>query len=92
MRVTFYGMGGSIKSFPLSPSGNFGALLFAASSTDRFTKVTLENELGDDFAIANVRFSGTPLPIPEPRSVPLVVIGLAGIGIVQRFALLRRAA
>jgi hypothetical protein len=84
MTVTFFGIGGSINSFQLTPSGDFGALLFAASSNDPFTKVTLSNDLGDDFAIANVRFLGTPLPIPEPRSVPLAVIGLAGIGIARK--------
>ena len=51
----------------LFPNGNAGALLFAAStSTDPFTSVVITNLTGDDFAIAQQRFTLASSSVPEP--------------------------
>jgi hypothetical protein len=88
MSATFYMVGGTTSSINLSPSGDYGALLFALSSTVPISKVVLTSQVGDDFAIANVRFSATPLP--EPSGLLLVVTGLAGLAVAARRRRLRR--
>jgi hypothetical protein len=83
MLAQFYMVGVTTPyPIPLSPSGDYGALLFAVSSTVPITKVVLTSQVGDDFAIANVRFSATPLnPSPESGSVVLVGTALCGLGV-----------
>ncbi len=71
----------------LFPTGDSGALLFAAStSTDPFTSVVITNLTGDDFAIARQRFALAPASmVPEPSS--FLMIGSALLGAL---ALVRR--
>jgi hypothetical protein len=61
-----------------SPSGNNGALLFAAaSSTDTFSYVYIDSLSGDDFAIGNIRYSSEPVNLtdsPEPASSILATL------------------
>lgn len=79
-----------VGSFTRDVSGNGGALLFAGSSSDPFKTVMLTDSGPGgtcaatsfcDFAIANPRFSLTP--IPEPASVLLVVISLAALPVLR---------
>ncbi|HEX4168998.1 MAG TPA: hypothetical protein VHZ55_26335 [Bryobacteraceae bacterium] len=59
----------------LTPSGNSGALLFAASTTTNpFTSVFIKNNESDDFAIAEQRFT---VATPEPASFSLIALALA---------------
>jgi PEP-CTERM motif len=75
MTATFFdASNNSLGSIQLDVSGNAGAVLFAASSTTPILSVELKNAAGDDFAIANVRFS--PTPIPEPGTYVLLILGL----------------
>jgi hypothetical protein len=79
MTATFFDAGKkSLGDIKLNVSGNAGALLFAASSTTPIVSVELKNAAGDDFAIANVRFSATP--IPEPETNALFALGLLLLG------------
>lgn len=89
MTASFFDAGGNlVGSITLTPSGYFGAELFAASSdtafksvilTDNGPKGTCANGTICDFAIANVRFS--PNPIPELPSVLLLGTSLAALGL-----------
>jgi hypothetical protein len=75
MTATFFDAGmKSLGAIKLDVSGNGGALLFAASSSTKISSVELKNGAGDDFAIANVRFSTTP--IPEPGSALLLTLAV----------------
>ena len=60
-----------VGTIDLSPDGNAGALLFAASTTtSAFTKVVITNTTGDDFSIARQRFAISSGPPPPPPTVP----------------------
>lgn len=87
--VTFFGSG-SPFALTLDPNGNSGALLFAVSSDTSITSVTVDDSVGDDFAIANVRYAEIPLvvPTPEPSMLPVVVVlGVLIVGLRGRIAL-----
>ncbi len=84
MTAEFFNGTTVVGSITLDPSGNAGALLFAASSTTPFTSVEISNAAADDFAIANVRFSPNALSVPEPGSCLLFGVGLAAIGYFRR--------
>jgi hypothetical protein len=76
MEAIFYSGDAEVGTLNLSPNGNGGALLFAATtSTDPFTKVAVFNLEGDDFAMGRERFSDESLAqTPEPGSVTLSLI------------------
>jgi hypothetical protein len=82
--VTFFGTG-SPFALTLDPNGNSGALLFAVSSETPITSVSVDDGLGDDFAIANVRYAQNPLvvPAPEPPMLPILAV-LGGLIVRQR--------
>ena len=72
----FYSGSKLVGTIELSPSGDTGALLFAATSyTDPFTSVVINNLEGDDFAIAQQRFEA----VPEPGTLLLLGIPLAAL-------------
>ena len=80
MMATFYLTDGTTYPIDLFPNGYYGALLFAVSSSVPIDKVTLTNGVGDDFAIANVRFNSTPLhTTPEPSTMILLPTGMAAL-------------
>jgi hypothetical protein len=80
--ATFYLTDGTTYPIDLFPNGYYGALLFAVSSSVPIDKVTLTNGVGDDFAIAEVRFSTTPLnTAPEPSTIFLAPTGIAGLAV-----------
>jgi len=72
--VVFDSKGNDLGGISLDVSGNAGALLFAVSSQTPIVSVQLVDEDFKDFAIANVRYSLTP--IPEPPSALLLGVGL----------------
>jgi hypothetical protein len=90
MIATFFLDNGTTYSVDLSPNGYYGALLFAVSSTVPIQDVTLTNLAGDDFAIANVRFSDSPLATPEPSGLLLVATGFAALAVAARRRRLRQ--
>ncbi len=65
----FYSGSTLAGTIDLFPNGNAGALLFAASTaTDPFTSVVITNLTGDDFAIAQQRFTlASAAPCPSLR-------------------------
>jgi hypothetical protein len=76
--ANFYDGTNLVGAIDLSPNGNSGALLFAASDiTDPFTSIVITNLAGDEFALAEARTSsGTP----EPATLLLVACGLFPLG------------
>jgi hypothetical protein len=71
-------VGNPLGSIARDVSGNGGALLFAVASDIPIGSVLLTDAQGNDFAIANVRFSSRPfVPISAPATDMLVAIGLA---------------
>jgi hypothetical protein len=71
----FYSGSKLVGTIDLFPSGNNGALLFAASTTtDPFTSVVINNLEGDDFAIARQRFAPAATPVPEPSTFLLLTL------------------
>ena len=80
--ATYYSGSTLVGTINLSPNGDAGALLFAASTkTNPFTSVVITNLRGDDFAIARQRFSlgAPPVITPEPTTFLLVGSVLAGV-------------
>jgi hypothetical protein len=77
--ATFFDdVGNPLGSIARDVSGNGGALLFAVASDIPIGSVLLTDAQGNDFAIANVRFSSRPfVPISAPATDMLVAIGLA---------------
>ncbi|HLH02995.1 MAG TPA: hypothetical protein VKX25_09515 [Bryobacteraceae bacterium] len=79
----FYSGSKLVGTIDLFPSGNNGALLFAATShTDPFTSVVINNLNGDDFAIARQRFQLAA--VPEPGSFALLGLPLAALFAFKR--------
>jgi hypothetical protein len=82
MTAIFYNGASVLGSITLDPNGDSGALLFAASDSTPFTSVQIANSAGDDFAIANIRYSSsTFVPAPEPPVALFVLTGLAWLAI-----------
>jgi hypothetical protein len=82
--VTFFGTG-SPFALTLNPNGNSGALLFAVSSETPINSVSVDDGVGDDFAIANVRYAQIPLIVPTPEPFMLLPIAaVLGILIVRQ--------
>jgi hypothetical protein len=77
MVATFYSGATVDGTIDLFPSGQAGALLYAASDGTPFTSVEITNTTGDDFAIANVRYGTTP----EPASLVLLGTSLVGLAV-----------
>lgn len=79
--AAFYSGSTLVGTIDLSPNGNAGALLYAASThTDPFTRVVISNLQGDDFAIAQERFA---LVVPEPATL-FLLIPLLAVGALRR--------
>ena len=66
--VEFYDSAATrLGTLGLSPNGNAGALLSAASDGNLFSQVVIKSDSGVDFAIAQLRYGkGTPPPVPGP--------------------------
>jgi hypothetical protein len=80
--AAFYSGSTLVGTIDLSPDGNAGALLYAASThTDPFTRVVITNLEGDDFAIAQERFV---LAVPEPATLILLIPLLAAFAALRR--------
>ena len=87
--VQYYDGSKLVGTVDLSPNGNGGALLFAASTTTSpFTRILINNLPGDDFSIARQRFTiaSTPPPptVPEPTTFALVGSALMAAGFVRK--------
>ena len=76
-----------VGSIHLQPAGKGGALLYAAStSSDVFTSVRISDLSGGDFAIAQQRYSLTPMSdVPEPQLQRLTVLALATTYLIYKF-------
>jgi hypothetical protein len=82
MTAIFFGTGGQfLGDISLDVSGNAGAMLFAAFSSDPIDKVIFSDGAGNDFAIANVSFSQSLTPTAEPASILLMGTSLIALGI-----------
>jgi hypothetical protein len=80
--AAFYSGSTLVGTIDLSPDGNAGALLYAASThTDPFTSVVITNLEGDDFAIAQERFA---IVVPEPATLLLLIPLLAAFIVLRR--------
>jgi hypothetical protein len=83
--AAFYSGSTLVGTINLSPDGNGGALLFAASTTrNPFTNIVINNVADDDFAIAEQRFAAATAPEPA-------TIGLIGPMLLAGFVLRRRS-
>jgi hypothetical protein len=83
--VEFYDGLTFIDSITRNVDGDGGALLFAAASTtNSFTRIVVSNPGGNaqGFAMANLRFSATP--VPEPSTYALGAIAAATLGAIGR--------
>jgi hypothetical protein len=70
-----------VGTIDLSPDGNGGALLFAASTTTNpFTSVVITNLKGHDFAIAEERFA---VAVPEPATLLLLIPAFAALALLR---------
>ena len=75
--AAFYSGSTLVGTLDLTPSGNSGALLYAASTTtDPFTSVMINNLAGDSFAIARQRLT-LAAASPEPGAFGLVGMAMA---------------
>ncbi len=71
--AAFYSGSTLVGTIDLSPDGNSGALLFAASTTTNpFTSIAITNLESDDFAIARQRFALAATATPEPSTFMLL--------------------
>lgn len=85
--VDFFSGSQLVGTIGLSPDGDSGALLFAASThTNPFTSVVIRNLTGDDFAIARQRFALPATATPEPGSLQLLgaAFVVAAVGLASR--------
>jgi hypothetical protein len=77
--VDFFTSAGLAGSIDLAVDGYKGARLFAATTqTSPFTRITITDLAGDDFAIAQQRYE-SPVPVPEPPSWAVVACVLVGV-------------
>ena len=86
MQATFITQNGNrLTPQPISvmANGNSGAVLLAVTSDTPFTRIDVTDLPIVDFAIANVRYRSTP--IPEPGSILLVGVILAGLSFRRQF-------
>jgi hypothetical protein len=84
--ANFYDGALNVGSINLSPSGDAGALLFAASTSGKFTSfditaIPLTLPANDvDFAIAELRYTLAPTSVPEPGTWMAMAGGLSLLG------------
>ena len=84
--ASFFSGSTLVGTIELSPSGDSGALLFAASSAaNPFTAVVITNLAGGDFAIARQRVTLVNA-VPEPGTWALMVLALMICGGWQRYS------
>jgi hypothetical protein len=85
--ANYYSGSNLIGTISLSPDGNGGALLYAAStSTNPFTSVVITNTTGDDFAFGRQRFALAAGSVPEPSTYTLAGAGLLLVALAFRRA------
>ncbi len=80
--AAFYSGSTLVGTIDRFPNGNAGAVLYAAfTTTTPFTRVVITNLDGDDFAIAQERFT---LAVPEPATLLLLFPALAIFALLAR--------
>ena len=88
IRAKYYSGSKLVGAINLSPNGNGGALLYAASTgSGSFTKVVITNVTGDDFAFGSQRFQlASASSTPEPGTFALGAGALLIAGFAKRRA------